>query len=205
MSTLRRTLGYLLVSSALAGCGGESSSTSGSGAKPDSSGASTSGGSTPAPAYTSSEGRYQIDFRGETPKLSVKDDPNGGRWNEAAMASGAAMVQYTDYESHAHAVAEVKGFIPTRETDKIKVDKAITVAGLEGRDIEMTLSSGKIFWIRFLIDGKRAYKIGAAFPEAKRADATSFVESFKLSGAPAPAGGSAAPASGSAAPAPSAR
>ena len=199
--SLPRVVVPAIVFLALGACGGDATPADGSSkgaatsetkAAPPGGSAKTSGAtsSSAAPAYTSTEGRFEIDFRGETPKLSEKDDPNGGKWKEAAMPGGAAMVQYTDYASHAHAVAEVKGFIPTREKERIKVDKDTKVGGLEGRDIEMTLSSGKIFWIRFLISDSRVYKVGAAFPEEKRAEATSFVESFKV----LPAGGASPPA-----------
>lgn len=148
--------------------------------------------------YVSKEGRYEIDFGGATPKESVKDDPNGGTWNEAMSPSGTSMAQYTDYADHAHAVAETAGFIPTREKDKIKVDKTISVDGRDGRDIEMVLGSGKIFWIRFLIEGKRVYKIGSVYtPDKNRADAAAFIESLKITADPAAPAGSAAPGASS--------
>lgn len=42
----------------------------------------------------------------------------------------------------------------------------------------MTLSSGKVFWIRFLIDGKRVFKLGAVY-SGDNTEAKAFVESFK--------------------------
>lgn len=151
------------------------------------SGSTSAGTDTPTAAapYVSKDGGYQIDFHGATPTESTKDDPNGGTWQEAALNNGH-MVQYTDYESPAHAKAEVQGFIPTRDKDQIKRDEAVTFAGLSGRDIELKFSSGKMFWIRFLIDGRRVFKIGALYA-GDNANAKAFMESFKRVGGAAPA------------------
>lgn len=174
---------------------------SGSKSSASSAAQSTGAAGTKSALYVSKEGRYEIDFGGATPKESVKDDPNGGTWHEAMSPSGTNMAQYADYTDHAHAVAETAGFIPTREKEKIKVDKPISLNGRDGRDIEMALSSGKIFWMRFLIEGKRVYKVGAVYtPDKNRAEAASFIESLKIIADPASAAGSAGPAAGSAAP-----
>jgi hypothetical protein len=87
----------------------------------------------------------------------------------------------------------VKVFLPTREKDQIKRDEVITHQGLKGRDIEMTLPSGKVLWIRFLIDGKRVFKLGAVV-NGDNTEAKAFIESFKRVGAEAAAAPSAAPA-----------
>ena len=109
--------------------------------------------------------------------MTTKDDPNGGTWHDASLKSGQ-MAQWTDYSNAAVAAAEVKVFLPTREKDKIKRDEAVTFQGLQGRDIEMTLASGKVFWIRFLIDGKRVFKLGSVY-NGDNAKAKAFMESFK--------------------------
>jgi hypothetical protein len=131
----------------------------------------------PAAPWVSKNGGFQIDFRGQVPDESTKNDPNGGTWFEASLANGA-MAQYADYANDAQAAAEVKVFLPTRDKEKIKRDEPVSFQGLNGRDIEMTLSSGKVFWIRFLIDGKRVFKLGAVY-SGDNTEAKAFVESFK--------------------------
>jgi hypothetical protein len=157
-------------------------------------GGSGAGSAAPAAAtaWASKDGGFQIDFNGKAPEESKKDDPNGGTWHEASLPSGK-MAQWTDYASAAVAAAEVKVFLPTREKDQIKRDEVITHQGLKGRDIEMTLPSGKVLWIRFLIDGKRVFKLGAVV-NGDNTEAKAFIESFKRVGAEAAAAPSAAPA-----------
>lgn len=152
-------------------------------------GASASPGAAAAP-WVSKDGGFQIDFHGQTPDESTKDDPNGGRWHDASLRSGQ-MAQWTDYANAAVAAAEVKVFLPTREKDQIKRDEAVTFQGLKGRDIEMTLSSGKVFWIRFLIDDKRVFKLGAVY-SGDSAPAKAFMESFKRTQAADPSGAASA-------------
>lgn len=140
-------------------------------------GSGSASASAAAAPWVSKDGGFQIDFHGLTPDEATKDDPNGGSWHDASLKSGQ-MAQWTDYASEAVAGAEVKVFLPTRDKDKIKRDEAVTFQGLKGRDIEMTLASGKVFWIRFLMDGKRVFKLGAVY-NGDNTEAKAFMESFK--------------------------
>lgn len=40
------------------------------------------------------------------------------------------------------------------------------------------MNSGKVLWIRFLIDGRRVFKLGAVYAKDKT-DATAFIQSFE--------------------------
>jgi len=194
----------------LAGCGADKSDTpsaSATSAKPAPSTtvttASASVSASPPAAtakYKNEAGGYEIDFHGETPAESVKDDPNGGSWHEAAVGNGVALIEYGDYTNAGEAEGTMKVFMPTRDPEAIKVDKEISVQGQKGRDIEMTLKSGKVFWIRFVQLDKRLYKIGVVYSDDKT-KAQSFVDSFRITKAGA---GASASASASAASAPTA-
>lgn len=146
---------------------------------------SSAGAAVAAAPWLSKDGGFEIDFRGQTPDESTKDDPNGGTWHDASLKSGR-LAQYIDYVNEGAAAGEVMVFLPTREKDKIKRDEPVTFQGLKGRDIETTLASGKVLWIRFLIDGKRVFKLGAVY-SGDNSDAKAFIESFKRIGGPASA------------------
>ncbi len=131
-----------------------------------------------APAlYISKSGGYRVDFKGRTPVESMKNDPNGGRWHDASVKSGR-FSQHTDYLSGAVAEAEVRAFLPTRDKRRIRRDEKVRFLGLAGRDIEVAMNSGKVLWIRFLIDGRRVFKLGAVYAKDKT-DATAFIQSFE--------------------------
>ena len=157
---------------------------------------SASAAASRAAPWVSEAGGFQIDFHGMTPDEKTKDDPDGGKWHDASLPNGA-MVQYADYTNAGEASGVVMVFAPTRDKNKIKRDEPITFQGLKGRDIELTLASGKVFWIRLLSDGKRVFKLGAVY-DGDNAEAKAFMESFKQSGSAAAA--PSASAAGGAAP-----
>ena len=131
-----------------------------------------------APAlYISTSGGYQIDFKGRTPVESKKNDPNGGSWHDASVESGW-FSQHTDYASGAVAEAEVSAFLPTRDKSRIRRDEKVRFRGLAGRDIEVALRAGKVLWIRFLIDGRRVFKLGTVYAK-NNSEATAFMQSFE--------------------------
>lgn len=130
-----------------------------------------------AAPYVSTDGGYRVDFEGKAPVESMKDDPNGGVWHDANPGSGR-FLQYTDYANAATADVEVRAFLPTRDASQIKRDERVTFRGLEGRDLEVSMRSGKVLWIRFLIDGRRVFKLGAVY-DADKAGADAFMRSFE--------------------------
>ncbi len=131
--------------------------------------------------YKSAEGRFTQKVTFGDAKQKTLDDPNGGTWQSTSWKTPSAqlMIQYTDYESHAHAVAETQGFIPTRDKTEIKRDEKVTIAGHDGRELEWTLPSGVTMRIRFLIADKRVYKIGGGY-RGDGADAQKFIDGFSI-------------------------
>ena len=114
-------------------------------------------------------------------QVKTMDDPNGGTWETTIWKTPSAhlMVQYADYKSHAVAVAETQGFIPTRNKSEIKRDEKITIAGHKGREVEWEMPSGMTVWMRFLIADNRVYKVGGGF-KGNRADTQKFIEGFAI-------------------------
>ncbi len=155
-----------------------------------------------APAYTSTEGRFEVKFPTGNPIESTKADPNGVDWHDvsADTPTGKYAVQWSDFVNSGEAEGTVMVFMPTREKEKIKVDKKIKVGAYEGRDMEVALNPTLTMWLRFVIVGRRVYKIVAG-NKGRPEEASAFIESFKVTGDGAGAAPSAAPASGSAAPA----
>ena len=144
---------------------------------------------TPAPAadptpYKSVEGRFTQRAPFGDDQQKTLDDPNGGTWQSTSWKTPSAqlMVQYTDYKSHAHAVAEVHGFIPTRDMDSVKKDEKLALGAHEGREIEWQLPSGTTMWLRFVIADNRVYKIGGGF-KGDRADMQKFMDGFAVDAA----------------------
>lgn len=148
-----------------------------------------------SPAFTSSAGRYAIVFPYGDPEESVKSDPNGINWQDASSKTPSYAVQYADFTNAGEAFGTMKVFMPTRDLDRIKVDKEISVGPRPGRDLEVTIGSdGAMMWLRFIQDGRRIYKILAG-NKNDRAKAMAFIESFMILSEPSSASISSADAS----------
>jgi hypothetical protein len=134
-----------------------------------------------APPFASEAGRYTQRVTFGTPKDKQMDDPNGGTWETTTWSTrgGMYVVQYTDYKDHAHAVAEVAGFIPTRTKSDIHRDEAVKIGTRDGRELEVAVNPTTTMWVRFIIDGKRVYKlVGATKGDAETPK--KFFEGFEI-------------------------
>jgi hypothetical protein len=138
-----------------------------------------------SPPFVSGAGRYtaKVTFGAVTEK--TMDDPNGGTWRTAKWNTprGLFMVQYADYADHATAKAETMvGFIPTRDKSAIKRDDPIKVGDREGRAVEWAVNPTTMMYMRFIIDDKRVYKLGAG-TKGDRETVTKFFDGFEITAA----------------------
>lgn len=134
-------------------------------------------------AFVPADGRFSVNPPvAGNPTVRDVPDPNGGTWQSFSWTPAHAYfaVQRRAYPSPAVAVAETRGFIPTRDAQSIQLDKERTVAGHQVRDLVWS-DGGNLLRARFVIDGAVVFKIVAGGRIAGPA-ANAFVDSFALLG-----------------------
>lgn len=137
----------------------------------------------PAPiaAFEATDGRFSVDPPvAGNPTVRDVPDPNGGTWQSFSWTPAHAYfaVQRRTYSSPAVAVAETRGFIPTRDAQAIHLDKERTVAGHQVRDLVWS-DGANLLRARFVIDGPVVFKVVAGGRIDGEA-ANAFVDSFAL-------------------------
>lgn len=143
------------------------------------SGSAPSGtGSAPAGTFTSAEGGYTIRFPFSAPEEKVTIDFKKIAWHEAKSDIGAYAVMWSDFASPAKAKAYVDEFVKTSGARANK-NEAVTVAGMTGRELEMTISPSATMWLRIVTKGSRVYKMSAG-TKNDHDKALAFLDTFAL-------------------------